>query len=145
MKVLIVSDSHGLTEELQEIKARHAHEVQMMIHCGDSELQADEEALEDFLVVQGNCDFIGTFPEELVEEIDGYRIFITHGHRYGVKSTLLNLSLRAQEADAKIVCFGHSHFLGAEMNGNEAKLHVHDLNHGRIDELTKDFLLPKRN
>lgn len=173
MKILIVSDSHGLTEELQEIKARHAHEVQLMIHCGDSELQADEEALENFLVVQGNCDFIGTFPEDLVKEIDGHRVFITHGHRYGVKTTLLNLSFRAQEADANIVCFGHSHFLGAEIiedilyinpgsirlprgrtektyvilevNGNETKLYVHDLNHGRMDDLTQNFLLPKRN
>ncbi|KOP83643.1 metallophosphoesterase family protein [Cytobacillus solani] len=173
MKILIVSDSHGLTEELLEIKARYAHEVQMMIHCGDSELQADEEALENFHVVQGNCDFIGTFPEDLIKELGGLRVFVTHGHRYGVKSTLLNLSLRAQEAAANIVCFGHSHFLGAEMiegimfinpgsirlprgrtektfvilelSENEMKLHVHDLTHGKLDDLTQVFSLPKRD
>lgn len=171
MKILIVSDSHGLTEELQEIKARYKHEVQMMIHCGDSELQADEEVLENFVVVQGNCDFIGTFPEDIVKDVGGLRIFITHGHRYGVKSTLLNLSLRAQETAAKIVCFGHSHFLGAEMiddilyinpgsirlprgrtektfvilevNESEMTLHIHDLTHGKLDKLTQVFTLPK--
>lgn len=173
MKILIVSDSHGLTEELREIKAQYADEVQMMIHCGDSELQADEKVLENFIVVQGNCDFSGQFPEALVEEIGGLRIFVTHGHLYSVKSTLLNLSLRAQEAAANIVCFGHSHRLGAEMidgilyinpgsirlprgrtektfvilevNENEMKLHVHDLNHGKLDDLTQVFSLPKRD
>lgn len=173
MKILIVSDSHGLIEELQEIKARYMHEVQLMIHCGDSELHAEDEALENFLVVQGNCDFIGIFPEDIVKDVGGVRIFVTHGHRYGVKSTLLNLSLRAQEAAANIVCFGHSHFLGAEMideilyinpgsirlprgraektfvilevGENEMKLHVHDLTHGKLDELTQVFSVPKRD
>ena len=173
MKILIVSDSHGLTEELQELKAMHAHEVEMMIHCGDSELPADEEALENYLVVQGNCDYVGTFPEELVKEFGGLRVFVTHGHRYGVKSTLFNLSLRAQEAAANIVCFGHSHFLGAEMiedilyinpgsirlprgriektfvilevNESEIILHVHDLTNGKLNHLTQVFSLPKRD
>lgn len=39
MNVLIISDSHGLEEELQTIAKRHEAEVDLMIHCGDSELE----------------------------------------------------------------------------------------------------------
>ncbi len=38
MKVLIMSDSHGLTHEISIIKERHKQDVTAMIHCGDSEL-----------------------------------------------------------------------------------------------------------
>jgi uncharacterized protein len=118
MKVLIVSDSHGLTQELEEIKKRHSEEVDAFIHCGDSELPPHSSELQNFLYVRGNCDFSKEFPLERIEDISGIRFFITHGHRYNVKMTLMNLYYRAQEINAKIVCFGHSHIAGAEsING----------------------------
>lgn len=113
MKVLIVSDSHGLTEELDHIKKRH-HDVEYMIHCGDSELPSDHPSLHDFEAVKGNCDFDQGLPNELVKDYQNVRIFITHGHLYNVKMSLLNLSFRAKELGANIVCFGHSHLAGVE-------------------------------
>ncbi|WP_027409508.1 metallophosphoesterase family protein [Anoxybacteroides tepidamans] len=115
MKVLIVSDSHGLTKELMEIKKRHAHEVDALIHCGDSELPSGCVELASFLYVRGNCDVDSSFPKERIEDISGVRFFITHGHLYNVKMTLMNLYYRAQEVGAKVVCFGHSHLALAEM------------------------------
>lgn len=114
-KVLVVSDSHGLTSELIKIRERHLNEVDLMLHCGDSELQADDQVLEGYVVVRGNCDFEEQFPEESIQMIDGKRILLTHGHHYNVKSTLVSLSYRAEELKADIACFGHSHILGAEM------------------------------
>jgi len=114
-KVLIVSDSHGLTKELEIIRERHLQEVDLLIHCGDSELSPTDPVLSGYLTVRGNCDFGGEFPLETISESGGKRIFITHGHRYSVKSTLMNLKYKAQELQADIVCFGHSHVLGAEM------------------------------
>ncbi|WNS74506.1 metallophosphoesterase [Bacillus sp. DTU_2020_1000418_1_SI_GHA_SEK_038] len=168
MRILIVSDSHGLTGELTEIK-KHSTGIDKLIHCGDSELISDHPGLEGFTAVRGNCDFDNTFPEEHVEDIGGHRVFITHGHRYSVKSTLLNLSYRAKELGARIVCFGHSHYLGAEMidgilfinpgsirkprgrkertyviidiEKDEINLSVYDLKLGEISELSQKFLL----
>jgi uncharacterized protein len=114
-KVLVISDSHGLTTELSRIKDKHEVEVDLLLHCGDSELPANDPALEGFIVVRGNCDFDEDFPEDSVQIVGDRKIMITHGHRDNVKSTLTSLSYRAQELDAKIVCFGHSHILGAEM------------------------------
>ncbi|WHY65893.1 metallophosphoesterase [Neobacillus sp. SuZ13] len=114
-KVLIVSDSHGLTKELRVIRERHLNEVDLMIHCGDSELSPDDQAISGYLTVMGNCDFGGGYPLETISEVAGWKFFITHGHRYSVKSTLMNLKYKAQEVNANIACFGHSHVLGAEV------------------------------
>lgn len=111
-KVLILSDSHGLTTELTEIKSRH--HADMYIHCGDSELTTDAPELEGFRTVRGNCDITSDFPMEEVLEIGGIRFFISHGHMTQVKSTLLNLQYRAEEVGAEITCFGHTHIAYAE-------------------------------
>lgn len=170
MKVLIVSDSHGLTSELSQIREMHT-DMDLMIHCGDSELQADHDSLRGYAAVRGNCDFEAAFPEDRVEEAGGLRFFVTHGHRYSVKSTLMNLSYKAREMEADIVCFGHSHGLGAEMSdgilfinpgsirlprgrkektyvilearGMDVTLDVYDLSNGKIPELTQNFSLVK--
>lgn len=114
-KILIVSDSHGWTDELQSIKEQHSAEAEVMIHCGDSELMADDQAISGFVTVRGNCDYESRFPEDAEVDVAGKKVFITHGHLYNVKSTLMSLSYRAKESNANIVCFGHSHLLGVEM------------------------------
>lgn len=114
MKVLIISDSHGLTDELQEIRNRHESETEAMFHCGDSELPADHPSMQGFVSVRGNCDYEQKYAEELIEEAGGFRFFIAHGHMHNVKSTLMNLKYAAEDHGAKIVCFGHSHIAGAE-------------------------------
>lgn len=41
--------------------------------------------------------------------INGCRVFLTHGHRYRVKAGYLQLTLAAQEREARVCCFGHTH------------------------------------
>ncbi|MBO1625437.1 metallophosphoesterase [Bacillus cereus] len=114
MRALIVSDSHGSTKELQQLKETYEGNVDVMIHCGDSELTPDHQDLQGFQVVKGNCDFYNGFEEEIIIDVDGMRFLVTHGHRYNVKMTVQTLLYRAKEVEADIVCFGHSHMLGAE-------------------------------
>lgn len=166
-KILVVSDSHGLTSELVQLKEKHQDEVDVMLHCGDSELQANDPVLEGFIVVRGNCDFEEQFLEDIVQSVGNKKVMITHGHRYQVKSSLLSLSYRAAELKANIVCFGHSHILGAEiLNGilflnpgsirlprlrkektycilelldDKIILNVYDINLGLLTELKHEF------
>src|SRR5690606_26234293 len=119
-KVLIVSDSHGLTSELETIKERH--QVSEYIHCGDSELTSDAAPLKSFQVVKGNCDWQGDFKDEEIVDIGELRFFITHGHLFDVKTTLLKLQYRALELNADVVCFGHSHIAYAKII--ESKLFI---------------------
>ena len=115
MKILIMSDSHGLTEDITMIKERHTEEVDAIIHCGDSELEGNDPHMAGLLAVKGNCDFDPSYPNDRIEEIGGKRFFITHGHLYNIKMTLMNLSYKAEETGADVICFGHSHAAGSEM------------------------------
>ncbi|SFB16647.1 MULTISPECIES: metallophosphoesterase [unclassified Bacillus (in: firmicutes)] len=115
MKILILSDSHGDVESLAKIKNQYVHSVDMMIHCGDSELDAQSEVMEGFKAVRGNCDYDGRYPKETIEKCGGITFYATHGHLHSVKTTLMNLYYRAKEVEANVVCFGHSHILGVEM------------------------------
>ncbi|MEH6888568.1 metallophosphoesterase [Bacillus sp. JJ864] len=115
MKALIVSDSHGSVKELKQLKEQFEENVDVMIHCGDSELTAQHAELEGFHVVKGNCDYALDFPNDIITEVQNTRFLITHGHLYNIKMTLQTLLYRAKEAEANVVCFGHSHILGAEI------------------------------
>lgn len=110
--VLIISDSHGLREELAMIAKRHP--LSAMIHCGDSELPEDAPELKEFIKVAGNCDMDYRYPYEQTQSIKGLNFFITHGHLNQVKSTLRPLAYRAIEVNADVICFGHTHIAGAE-------------------------------
>ncbi|MDZ5470768.1 metallophosphoesterase (plasmid) [Bacillus sp. 31A1R] len=171
-KVLIVSDSHGLTKELEELKKKLAGEVDLMIHCGDSELPFDHQAISGFVTVRGNCDYETRYKEDIVQKVGNFNIFVTHGHLYSVKTSLMGLQYRAQELNANIVCFGHSHILGVEQVGDilyinpgslrlprrrhertyvvlemieeNISLQVFDFDQGEIMSLRQNFLLPKK-
>ncbi|HLR03747.1 MAG TPA: metallophosphoesterase [Virgibacillus sp.] len=110
--VLIISDSHGLREEIQMIKKRHNADV--LIHCGDSELPADAKELDDFVKVAGNCDLDRRYSNEEWHVIENFNFFVTHGHLNQVKSSLLPLTYRANEVNAHVICFGHTHIAGSE-------------------------------
>ncbi|MFX3624011.1 MAG: metallophosphoesterase [Ectobacillus sp.] len=114
MKALIVSDSHGLTAELGQLKQKYEGKVDVMIHCGDSELSPQQQELSGYKVVRGNCDFSSSFPNELIHEAGDIRIFATHGHLYNIKMTLQNILYKAKEVGAHVAVFGHSHIMGAE-------------------------------
>ena len=123
MKILVVSDSHGESADIIKLKEKYANETVAMIHCGDSELDNGDPALEGYIYVRGNCDYDARFPNEVVTNIAGYRFFITHGHLYNVRMTLQSLSYKAEEEGAQIVLFGHTHHVGSEM-GNDGVLYV---------------------
>ncbi|CUM98359.1 MULTISPECIES: metallophosphoesterase [Turicibacter] len=116
MLLVIVSDSHGDTNALSLIRERHLLDADLLIHCGDSQLPANHPLLNEYLSVLGNCDFDKNLLKERIEPLTlGARLFITHGHLYDVKYSLTRLYYRARELDANIVCYGHSHCIGAEM------------------------------
>lgn len=117
-KVLFISDSHGLTKEVLQIKEQ-ASNIDLFIHCGDSELELDAEELEEFVKVRGNCDTDNRLPDEQTVEINGLNIFITHGHLNQVKAGLNKLAYRAAEINANVIGFGHTHIAGAEKVGNQ--------------------------
>ena len=63
----------------------------------------------DFYHVPGNCDFFTSAPPSLTVSLDGVRVFLTHGHLFGVKSGLTRLALEARRVGAQLALFGHTH------------------------------------
>nr|WP_207745892.1 metallophosphoesterase [Clostridium sp. D53t1_180928_C8] len=113
IKVLIavISDSHGNKTSISKIKKKISNaEVLLFLGDGENDLK---EITKDFTgevyAVRGNCDFEGKYPEERIIEIRGKKIFMCHGHRYGVKYGYNSIYYRGKEVGADIVLFGHSH------------------------------------
>lgn len=115
-KVLIMSDSHGLTEEIVMLKERH-DTIDHIIHCGDSELSVNALELEGIMQVKGNCDFGEPFPEEKELHIGELNFLVTHGHLHRVKQHLQSLVYYAEEKEADVVLYGHNHVAKAQKLG----------------------------
>lgn len=140
MQFLIMSDTHGDAEIIQTVKNYYPN-VDQVIHCGDSELSYDHPYLQDVERVRGNCDYFeNKFPDDLLLEAGNERIYVTHGHHFKVKTTLMPLSYRVQEVGASICCFGHSHLLGVEKIGDTLFLNPGSLRKPR-GRKEKSFIL----
>lgn len=110
MKLLVISDSHGLSDELFKRIDHFSTEVDLIIHCGDSELPRKSfKDFENLIIVGGNCDFDGMYAEETRYDLKGLSLFVTHGHLYDVKTSAVKLSYRAEELGVQLVFFGHTH------------------------------------
>lgn len=112
MRILIVSDTHGEGELLNQVVQREV--CDHVIHCGDFCTEAGSLPRGSLTVVRGNCDW-EKFSGEAQWEGGGLRFFVTHGHRFRVNSSLLSLQYRAREVGAQIACFGHTHVPLAEV------------------------------
>ena len=84
-----------------------------LMHLGDHVQDAQElsYALDtvEFYMVKGNCDFGAQAPETIFTELGGARLFLTHGHLFGVKSGLERLRCEAKRLGAQAALFGHTH------------------------------------
>lgn len=112
MKLLVFSDSHGTPAYMQEAIQRHRR-ADAVIFLGDG--QRDLELMRSlfpeiaFYTVRGNCDIGSDAPVQETLNLDGARIFCTHGHVYHVKYGIYNAVCAAREAKADLLLFGHTH------------------------------------
>lgn len=109
---LILSDTHGDLFEAKKILNQYP-QIDGMIHLGDYykdavQLQNQFPNLE-CIMVPGNCDFVSNVPEEKVLEIEGQKIFLSHGHYYGVKNGTGRLESKALKEGYHALLFGHTH------------------------------------
>ena len=111
MKILVVSDTHGHEDNLEEV----LNEIGMpdhVIHLGDSE--SGEEHIRELVqcplhIIAGNCDFFSSLPGAEIVEIGEYRILLTHGHYYYVSVGTRDLVEDAKANGCNVVMFGHTH------------------------------------
>jgi hypothetical protein len=112
MKVLVVSDTHGRDENLEEVLIQESP-FDLFVHCGDVEgREIFLEAAVDCpaCMVAGNNDFFSDLPREDVVVLGKHRVFVTHGHTYGVSWEMDELLEAAKSRKCDVVLFGHTHY-----------------------------------
>ena len=112
--ILVMSDTHGNTKAISRLLENYQGQVVAVVHLGDYARDMVRFARMDadgaiYHIVNGNTDPLVEAYDERVIEIADKRLFITHGHRYEVKSKLDNLIYRAQELQVDACLFGHTH------------------------------------
>lgn len=116
MLVAVISDTHGDSYNMKKILPK-IESAEVLIHLGDyiRDLYEIEKNFKGRIIgVRGNCDFGIQTESEILETIAGKKIFITHGHRYDVKYGIHTLQYRAEELQADIALYGHTHVSSVE-------------------------------
>ena len=166
MKVLIVSDNHKDEASLEDLIYIYEKEIDLWLHCGDSEFRADHPVWDKFVTVQGNMDRENKLPQIAVEEYKNTRFVVLHGHNHRVRRSLDPLMVVAEANDASIVFYGHTHVakvdkqdgvyfinpgsitqprgsskVGSyaiyEENGENRYIRYYDWNHNELEELSQ--------
>ena len=119
MRIIVISDSHGNSSAVQKIVKSNIYVADMFVHLGDGENDMWQVQYEypDIKIVQvkGNCDRTDEFPiYDIINAGMGpddkpVKIFVTHGHMYGVNKGLIEIADAAKSNDCSVVLFGHTH------------------------------------
>ncbi|MGN0818495.1 MAG: YfcE family phosphodiesterase [Candidatus Coproplasma sp.] len=109
--VVVLSDTHGNRAAMEKLYPVMG-ESDYVIHLGDT--SGDGNLLrkkfgDKVYLLNGNCDPFKLGEDELVLEIEGVKVLACHGHAYGVKRGLDRLAYRAEEVEAQVALYGHTH------------------------------------
>ena len=120
-KILVLSDSHSYFDEALKIFEKEKPGI--VIGAGDGVKDIDELSYvhpeAEYYTVKGNCDYFDrSHNEENLFEIDGIKIFLTHGHLYDVKRSLGPIKEIGKKLNVSLVIFGHTHNPYIEKDGN---------------------------
>ena len=109
--MLVMADTHGNKAAIAAAVSKFS-DVDAIIHLGDYVRDAEiirTLTKKKVYVVRGNCDIASRTPAERIIRIGGKKILAVHGHRQGVKASLLRLGLYARGKGVDAVLFGHTH------------------------------------
>jgi putative phosphoesterase len=111
VKLAVFSDSHGRCDGM--LRAIRAWSPDLILHLGDHSRDAaflkEQFPQTPLRAVRGNCDPASDIPEADFFLVGSVPVFMTHGHRYGVKTGLTPLLNAAHFSGARLVLFGHTH------------------------------------
>lgn len=112
MRILVISDSHRRGMAIEKIlyaQSTATHVFFLGDLAGDIEDYQYIFPEKKFHILSGNCDYFSSFPSSGIETVGGKKIFYTHGHTLGVKSSTAHLLETAKAQGCDIALFGHTH------------------------------------
>ena len=120
-KILVLSDSHSYFDKVLKIFEKEKPDI--VIGAGDGIKDIEELSYiypkAEYYMVKGNCDYFDrSHNEENLFEIDNIKIFLTHGHLYGVKRSLSSIKEIGKKLNVSLIVFGHTHKPYIEKDGD---------------------------
>lgn len=128
MKIVVVSDNHGLEKPLEDVRRKHS-DIQVLVHLGDSEFELAK--LKGFIAVKGNNDFYPGYQRARIIEVNEHRILIIHGDGLFYGQNRDGLVATAKDNDCDIVLFGHSHVFEHQIIDGITLINPGSLNYNR--------------
>ena len=112
MKAAVFSDTHANIALM--LQAARESRADLFIHLGDHDRDAEALRREfpgtPLYVVAGNCDPGSRAPLAAVVPLGDVKIYICHGHQYGVDyGDVSRLVYAAQERGCQLALYGHTH------------------------------------
>ncbi len=112
MNVLVLSDSHGRTENFS-VALERENDCQLVFFLGDGEEDLERVMPRykerKFVAVRGNNDYFSTLDDFAYKYVEGNTVIACHGHTVGVKRSLLPLIEKAESVRANVALYGHTH------------------------------------
>ena len=112
MKVLVVSDTHGVVKPFINELEKHK-DAELIIHLGDHVSDAKEIQRHTDIpmrMVRGNTDYYSdNTPWIELLNLEGHKVLITHGHNEKVSYGPATIFYKAKECDANLAFHGHTH------------------------------------
>ena len=109
MKAIVLSDSHKNFNSIRRAIEKEA-DINLIIHAGDVQRDVDDildawpELPCEFVL--GNNDFnVFNVPTQRVFVFGGKKIFLTHGHLYGVRNSTFRLVQEAKKTSCRYLYF----------------------------------------
>lgn len=149
MRILVTSDTHGDSARLRRAVLAQP-QAEAVIHLGDGAEEAEQVRRaflkKAFYQVKGNCDWGSSLPDEAELDLEGVKIFYTHGHLYGVKSGDGAVLAEAGKRGAQVLLFGHTHQARADYQDglyilNPGRLSGYEPSYGTIDITPQGIVL----
>lgn len=118
MRILVFSDTHGDVRGARRAM-QNIQKFDAVFHLGDYESDVRElmKGWEHIPVyrVRGNCDTFSDAPSDLTVTLEGVTFFLTHGHKYNIRTDRRLLADKAKEVGASIALYGHLHITDDSM------------------------------
>ena len=107
MKILLLSDTHGLQDETEQV-IQQQKDMDMYLHLGD--IGFDLKVLHAFDIVSGNHDRFASIPKELIKTIEGRHVLCMHGNLFDDETMEEVLAMHAiDEEDIMDICMRTLH------------------------------------
>jgi putative phosphoesterase len=132
MKLVVFSDIHGNKMILERILSFNP-DSDYFISLGDTEVSHDYLENLDILAVKGNYPRDPGFDYEGELEVEGRRIFFTHGHKYKIRNGIKKLFQKGMSGNYDLVLYGHTHIPEVNVINGVTLVNPGSANAQRID------------